>query len=527
MARKSFKSDSSFSRIAKNSVFTAVKFGTYTLSGVVFIPFLARHFGTGTYGLIALAGFLTQYIGMISNCVGIATARFINIALNQNDWKQANEIFSTTLIANIGSIVLLLPLFSLGIWKLQWIIDFPPEIGADFRILVGCNAAIFFISLITGVFMTPVQAANRVDLSSTVESASICLRMVLLILLVKKVGAYLWLIGIVDIVLALARGGVIYMMCRRLARDLVFKWAHVTGRWVRPVMNMAAWSLVGVLGGSLFLKTDIWMINRFVNKDMAGVYAVLLVWPNFLKQISKQFEAVLTPVYMIDYARGDLGRIARLSFSSAKLLGCLMAIIAGTLFVLSKPILSLWLGHWAVEHATLFRIMITYVVFVVGHEVVWQVYMALNKTHTLGIITLLAGIFNIVLSMSLIALGFGTMGVAWGTVVASVLASSIAVPLGICRLLGIPGHVLIVNHLSACLMLLASLLSAWIALQVGRSSIFASVIIWGVLLLASEGLLFICVFSRDEKNYLLKAARDLAAKYFRPRRSKFDAETSK
>ena len=115
--------------------------------------------------------------------------------------------------------------------------------------------------------------------------------------------------------------------------------------------------------------------------------------------------------------------------------------------------------------------------------------------------------------MDYIILGYGYMGVAWGTVVASVLASSIAIPLGICRLLGISYKVLVVNHLSAFLMLLASLLSAWIALKIGHSSIFATVLTWAVLLFASEGLLFMYMFSNEEKRYLLKITRNVAKKY--------------
>ena len=488
--------------MAKNGVFVAFKFAIYMLSGFFFIPFLVEHYGRGIYGLIALAGFLTQYVGLISRCVGNSTARFLNIALNKNDWKQANEIFSTALVANIGFIFIQLPFFALGIWKLEWIIDFPPEIATDFRVLVICNVAVFFTSLLTGVFITPIQAANRLDISSTLESVRLCLRITLLFVLIKTVGARLWLIGVVDISLALVHGAVVFFMYRKLAHDLVFKAAHITRKWIRPVLGMAGWTIVTALGGGFFVKTDVWMINRFVNREMAGIYAALLVWPNFLKQVGKQLASILTPVYMIDYARGNVERIVRMSLFSAKLLGCIMALISGGLYIFAEPLLGLWLGSWAADHVALFRLMVVYVVFTIGEAVLWQIYVTMNKVHYTGIVSLSAGVVNVVVSMTLIWLGFGTMGVAWGTVVASVLACSLAIPFGVCHLLGISGKVVGINHLSSLLMLMVSLFSAVVAAYVGRSSLIGALLVMGMLCLAGGGLVAKVVFTKEEKDHI-------------------------
>ncbi len=504
-----FSSDSSVGRMAKNSIFVAFSFGIYTLAGVFFVPFLVRHYGSGTYGLIALAGFLTQYVGLISRCIGNSTARFLNVALNKDDWQQANEIFSTALVANVGFILVQVPFFALGIWKLDWIIDFPPEIAAEFRVLVLCNVGVFFISLLTGIFIAPIQAANRLDISSSLESARLCLRIGLLFVLIKSVGARLWLIGVVDIGLAIIHGAAIYVMYRRLATDLVFKISYITRKWVRSVLNMAGWTTVTALGGSLLLKTDVWMINRFVNKEMAGVYAALLVWPNFLKQISKQFASILAPVYMIDYARGDMERIARMSLYSAKLLGCIMALIVGCLWVAAKPLLGLWLGDWATIHVVLFRLMTIYIVFIIGEAVLWQIYVAMNKVRFTGLVALSTGILNIVISMTLIGLGFGATGVAVGTMVASALACSLAIPVGVCRLLGISAKVVGLNHLVALLTLLISLFAASTAVSVGRTSIVGAILIAGTLFFAGGGLVAKFAFSETEKEYMSKLVNSL------------------
>jgi len=334
----------------------------------------------------------------------------------------------------------------------------------------------------------------------------------LLFWLIKTYGARLWLIGAVDIGLEITHGLVIYAIYRNQAKDLAFRKDCLTTKWIRPVINMAGWSIVVALGGSMIVKTDIWMINRFVDKNVAGVYAALLVWPHFMKQVSKQLAAVLEPVYMIDYARGDLQRVARLSLYSAKLLGCLMALVAGCVFVYAKPLLGLWLGDWAVEYTVLLRIMITYVVFTIGESVLWQVYVAMDKVHYAGVISMIAGIVNIVLSMTLIAMGYGAIGVASGTVVAELLACAFAVPMGVCHLMGISYKVVGVNFVSALMMLSVSLGSAFLSVYVGQTSILWGGVILIVLLVSGGIIVAETTFTQSEKLYIDRVLHELFSK---------------
>ena len=51
-----FKSDSSVKRVAKNGVFTALRFGVFALSGIVFIHFLVRQYGFAAEGVGRMTG---------------------------------------------------------------------------------------------------------------------------------------------------------------------------------------------------------------------------------------------------------------------------------------------------------------------------------------------------------------------------------------------------------------------------------------------------------------------------------------
>lgn len=511
-----FESDSSTGRIVSNGFFTAARFVVYIISGILFIPYLLNKYGAGTYGLIALAGFLTQYVGLIQRCVGNAIARFLNIALNRRDWKQANEIFCTALAGNLAFIILQIPVLVLAIWKLDFIFDFPPDILMDFRVLVICNSFVFMISMLSGVLSTPIQAANRLDITTTIDSLQMVVRIILLVVLIEFVGAKLWIIGIVDVLLALSNGGFITVMCRRLAPELKFHWHYVTKTWIRPIMKMAGWSIVTALGGYLFVKTDVWMINRFVNNEMAGIYAALLVWPNFLRQVSKQLASILAPVYMIDYARGDIKRVARLSFSSAKLLGCFVGLAVGVLCVIAEPLLEIWLGSsGSAQYTGLFRVMIIYLTFTIGEAVLWQIYITLNKVQYTGIVSIVAGVVNIVVSLSLIKAGFGAMGVAVGTALAQMLSSTLAIPLGVCREFKIPSRMVLWNYFCAALMLALAWGSSAVAWNLLEKSMVLSIVSFTLLFGIGLVILSRFILSKDEAILLMELIEKIKLKLAR------------
>lgn len=431
-----FKSDSSFQRVVKNGLFTAIQFLVFTINGILLTPFLLKHYGDSSFGLIALAGFLTQYMGLIAACVANSISRFLNIALNKNDWQQAREIFSTAIVANIGIIILQIPFFILGIWKLHWLIDFPEEIATDFRILVGCNVVIFFVSILNGVISTPIFAANRLDLTSKVSIVGQVMRLVLLFSLVLLCGPRLWIVGAVELAMALFGAAAGYVIYKRLASELVFKLSYVTAKWMRPVLDLAGFMLITSIAHNLFFKTDVWMLNKFVDRGMAGVYAALLIFPNFLHQVVTQITGVVGATYFIDYARNDTERVLRNVVFTEKIIAY-CGIGASTIMIFfGEEILTLWLQRPAEPiEGTLLVLFFVTASFSGCADALWRIFQAFNKPKVPGIIALICGVLNIGLSIALIKAGMGVYGVVAGTMVSTFALKAVFQPWYSARLL--------------------------------------------------------------------------------------------
>ncbi len=449
-----FKSDSSVKRVMKNGVFTALRFGIFTLSGVVFIPFLVKQYGSGTYGLIALAGFLTQYIGFISSCISSSIGRFLNIALNKKDGEQSNQIFSTAIVANFALVLLQIPFFVLGVWKLHWLIDFPPEQSRDFRILVSCNIVVYLITVLFSVLRTPLHAANRLDISLKIDVVCQLLRLALLFGLISYLGPNLWIIAAVNLGMALV--GVVATCCifKFFSGSLVFRRKYITRKWVRPVMNMAVWSIVAELGQILFQKTDVWIINRFASIQLAGVCAVLLLWPNFVQQIAKAITALILPVFMIDYANGRYGRIQETVLIFSRLFTILAIFVCGFVMMFGGWLLEFWMGVEYRQYHIALVLMLLFFPLTLAREAFWGVFPAFNKMHYLGISNLVGGVINISLSLLAVHFGFGFEGVVIATGISLVIQRTLFLSIYVVKMLDfqwfklfkcyIPGSIIIV-----------------------------------------------------------------------------------
>lgn len=481
-----------------------MRMGIYTAAGLVLIPFLVRSYQPGVYGLIALAGFLTQYVGLISGSVGKAISRYLNVALNQNNWEQANEIFSTAIAANLGIICIQLPLFIIGVWKLDWLIDFPPEVAWDFRVLVICNIFIFFLNMLAGVFATPIYASNRLDIGEKLNIFNQVARVLLLFALVGKIGPKLWVIGVVDLGIALGMLAVGVFIYRKLVHGrLHFSRRNITKKWVKPVLNMAGWSLVSSLGFALFTRTDVWMINRFINKDMAGVYAALLIWPNLVKQVGGVVGNLVAPVLTIEFARGNHERMRRVCLVSSQLLSLGAAYGCGVFVVAAKELIRLWLGEGYVQYAIWVQLLVGQMVLTISGSVIWNIFVTTGKTKYMGLGNILPGILNIVLSLMLIFMGYGVVGVLCGSIVAFFLKENLLFPLWVSRETGIPYRTFLWMYARAALLFVGVVATGYATWHHAGTFSFMWLVEMMLLTLAVFFLFTLLVINRNEKAEIL------------------------
>src|SRR5664280_1814435 len=138
--------------VQKKSPFVAnitanlLSFAVAILIGLWFTPYLIRHLGVAAYGLIPLAMTITSYLGLATITLNGAVGRFLTIAIEREDTKEANRIFNTALLGNILVVcVLFVPALLAS-----------SHVSAFFNVPAGCERpfAWLFFCVICSFFLT-------------------------------------------------------------------------------------------------------------------------------------------------------------------------------------------------------------------------------------------------------------------------------------------------------------------------------------------------------------------------------------
>ncbi len=490
-------------QLPKNALMAGLSFLTYSLSAIWLTPYLVKHLGAAAYGLVPLAGLFTQYVSIITAQLSGAVNRFLTIELNKPDGRP-NVIFNSALSLYLILILVQLPLFALGLFYADKIFSIPAELRTDALLLLGCSSAGFLLSMLGGVFGVAQFAANRIDISSSINLGRLIARLALIVACFIAFGPKLRYIGFVDLGLQIVSVLISAGVCRKLCPELSVNLRLIRWRLLGPVFHMSFWTLFNNLGSLLYLRTDIWIINRFISPVAAGRYAAVLVVSNFIRQLAAQGNGQLAPVIMQYWAKGEREPLRRLLRCSMKLLALGLAIPISLLCIHGNWILKLWLGEGFDGLAPLLTMLTVHLIVNAAVYPLWPLQTASNSVRWPAVVTFLMGLANVAMSYLLgVRFGMGAMGVALATAVVLTLKNALFTPLYGSHILGCSKAEFIRPLLSG--MLLTGLLfvlssipqwlggSEWMSMGVwqvlGQSAVLtlvAASVSWFLLLLPDE-----------------------------------------
>ncbi len=452
-------------QLPRNSAYQVLSFGTQVVVGLLLVPYLIRNLGVAAYGLIPVAGMLTQYAGLVSQSISIAVNRFLTIELQNNDFDEANRVFNTAFFSYLGIGILQIPLFLMIIYHAGSIITIPEGLYKDSVILLSCSAAAFIINLVASVFGVPMYAYNRIDLSRKIDISRYLLRVAGIIGFFLVSGPALRYVGYVDLIISLILCMIQVMIAKHLASVLRLRLKSFDWKKNKQILAMSVWLMINTVGSLLFLRMDVWICNRFVGAEAAGEYAALLQWPTLIRSGGAIISAIVAPMIMIYYSRQEIQSLLRLSKVAIHLLSLTIAVPISIICVLSPSILHLWLGPAYIKLAPLMVILLCHLVINVGVMPLFSVQVAMNKVRLPAIAALLMGMLNFALAVVFARyLKWGVYGVALAGGVVLTVKNALFTPVYVAILLQRPWYEFLPSHASS-LGLLTGLMAAGYALS--------------------------------------------------------------
>jgi len=436
-------------QLPRNLLLQVLSFTTSIGVGILLTPYLVRHLGRAAYGLIPLAGVMTQYVSMITYSISSATGRFLTLALQRDDVPDANRVLNTAFFSYLALALLQVPVFALIIYYANSVFTIPPVLYRDTIALLVCSAISFLVSLVAGVFGVPIYANNRLDISRTLDIIAQIGRIVGIVGLFIVCGPALRYVGYVSLVISIAMAVTNVLIGRRLAPMLRLDARAHDWSQLRQIVGMGGWLLVNYVGFLFFLKMDVWICNRFVSAEAAGEYAAVYQWSGLIRQAGTLLSGVIGPMIIIYYARGEVDRLIRLAQISVRVFCLLLAIPIGILCVCSSSILRLWLGESFAPLGPLMIVMLCHLTINIGILPLFNIQTAMNRVKAPALVTCALGVVNLGLAISLVRLfGWGIYGVAVAGALVLTAKNALFTPVYAAIILKQPWHTFVKSSLS-------------------------------------------------------------------------------
>lgn len=415
-------------QLPRNALMKVFSFVSALVVGIWLVPYLVRQMGTAAYGLVPLAGLLTQYVGIISNCLAQSVTRFLTVEL-QKDSGKPNAVFNSAIALFTALAVIQAPIFFLAIAYMQKIFSIPSVLLSDATILLSCSAVSYLFTLIGGVFQVSTFSQNRVDIDEGINLTRIVARIILIVAAFSLLGPALRYIGYIDLMLT------VFILCakvyywRKLTPELHLSLSDIDFKRLRPILGMSGWILINYLGALLYLRTDIWIANRFISAEAAGQYAALLQWDTLIRSTAGALGFLTAPMVLIYYSRNEMVQAANLSRLSIKLLTGLLAIPVALIAVFSPQLLRIWLGTEFEHLWPILAIMVSHLFINAGVTPAFQLQTATNHVKTPALVTFTMGVINAALALVVVIIfDGGLMGIAIVGAVILTLKNAIFTP---------------------------------------------------------------------------------------------------
>lgn len=381
-----------------------------------YVPFVIDHLGMAAYGMVPLINSLVMYMTIATEGFNVAINRYLTIDINRNDPQAANITFNTAFFAVLLLVCLLLPVMLLAAWWFPTFFQAPDGLEQEARLLFGCVMLTFFLTVVGSNFEVSTLALHRFDLRNLVRTITLAVRVGVILLLFKFLGAHLWQIGVGFVfgaVVTFLGAGVLW---HRLTPQLHIQVSHFDRRRLGALLSLSGWSVINRLGMLLFLSVDLVIINLFLGASHTGEYGTLILFPELLRNLADTVTSVLNPAIVGRYATGDWDGLYTLAARAVKLLGVALALPIGLICGLAQPFLTLWLGTNFQHLHILLIVLVGHLSITLATLPLTYVLTSYNRVKIQGVTTLVLGMLNVVLAIVLaVYLEWGTLGVAAAT----------------------------------------------------------------------------------------------------------------
>ncbi len=312
-------------------------------------PYITENVGTAAFGFVSMAKDFALYATYITIALNTYAARYISLDYHNNRIKEANIYFSSVFW---GDLVLGTAVFALAlvaIFHLDHLLQIPPELVSDVKLLFTFVFVKFWITTVLNVFGSSAYVANKLDLVGVFKGVSYCVEAITLLILFYCFRAKVYFVGIGILAASLVIGLSDYWICRRYTGQLRPRRRDYRFSAVKTLVVNGVWSSVSSLGYVLNSGLDLTICNLMLSPlamgQLAFANSIGLIYSSLYSTVGNAFQ----PNYLKIYADNNIKKLLDEFKLAMKFSGFITNLFFAGFFTLGLTYFRLWIPNEDIE----------------------------------------------------------------------------------------------------------------------------------------------------------------------------------
>jgi len=397
-------------------------------------PFVVHHLGNAGYGVWILANSSIAYMALLDLGMRGAVTHFVakHHALGEHlDSSRAISValgfrLVIGLTVAIGSLTL--AAIATRIFRI------PADLWTATRwamIITGLNLS---LTLMLGVFGGVLTGLQRFDVVSMLAVAQTLLSAAGTVWILGS-GHGIVLLAIMQLSISVLVGVLTIVLCFRVYPQLQLGISFLNRSSLKELWRYSFYLFVIAATGQLIYYTDNLVVGAFVSAEAVTFFAVGSRFIEYLGQVGSSLAQTFMPLASNLAAKEQLNQLRRLLIQGTRATLFVSLPIAWALFFRSTTFIGLWMGQqYAQPSGRVLQILLFSSVAISGNRVGGNIVLGLGKHKPFAVWQTCEAVANLALSVYLVR-KIGIIGVAWGTVVPSLVSQLVLWPRYLSKLL--------------------------------------------------------------------------------------------
>lgn len=411
------------SRVAKNSIFLAIRMVLIIFISLFTTRYLLKNLGVEDYGVYNVTLGIVAMCTFLSPALSNANQRYHNYELGKSGIEGANRVFNTGLLIQlmlVGIVVILAE--TIGLWYVNQKLVVPEGRETAVFWVYQISILAFSLSMIQVPFLSAILAHERMSFYAIVNVADAILKLAIAICIAYAPFDRLVFYSILLLSVTIL-DSLLYAGYARLHFKEVRVKREVDKVMLKGMLSFSGWNLYETLARMGKDQGCNLLLNFYCGPVLNAARGVA-------NQISYAFSSVVDstvmasrPQMVANYAQGNVQKSLSMFFTLSKGTLLIVFAMAFPVFLEIDYILKIWLGGFVPEYTTILVRISAFIIII--DKLASPVTALVHATGKIMKYHLVSGVVNIMvipLAWGMLSLGFGPTSVYFATLLGVIVA---------------------------------------------------------------------------------------------------------